>query len=333
MRTEDVSIIVNTWGPRPATAEEMIDVTVHAEELGFYSVGLTHLPILPHADENPPPHLAFIPRQYQDWYIDPLIVLPMMAKATSRIRIGFNVFITAWVHPFVSAKYLASLDVVSGGRLIAGFGLGVAPPPLGICKSLEHIGIGSRDRGQRSSEALEIIARLWTSSAPVTFTGRYYTATDLVVDPKPLQKPMPEVWWAGSGEPSIDRAARYGRYLELAWATPERIKDYYVPRLRAVNQRHGGHAGIALWVPFTLIKGPDASDDTLSQIFWGVGGEQLAGFIGGSVRQCARKLQCFRDAGVDHVVVDLHRHGLDHVGVVHEQMELLVKEVLPLVTS
>jgi alkanesulfonate monooxygenase SsuD/methylene tetrahydromethanopterin reductase-like flavin-dependent oxidoreductase (luciferase family) len=322
------SIAIMTWGHVPPTASEIVEVTQHAEDLGFYSVGLPHLPILPHADENPPPHLIY-PHQVQDNYLDTLVLLPMMAQKTTRVRIGINILIAAWLHPFVSAKYMASMDVVSEGRFIAGFGVGGAGGPGGVCKSLEYLGIPSGERGRMVDEALDLVTQLWTADAPMTFQGRYYRGTHLVIDPKPVQKPYPELWWAGEAKPSLARAAKYARFLELAWIPPNQVRDQYMPALEIANRAHSGSAEVATWLFTNFHPGSDLSPTELSRANWGLQGDRMDAMAAGSTKQAAEKIRAFHQAGVRHFVLDLHRHGFDHVRTIHDQMKLFVSEILP----
>ena len=138
------------------------------------------MPVLPYPEERPPRGgiAGFIPDRYQ---YDALVRLPKLAQATSRIRIGFNVAVTPYLHPYVWAKYLASLDAATGGRVIAGFGLGYGPPQ-GRVPSLESVGIDGRQRGKMADEALELITRLWTADGPLDFEGRYGDQTPIVVE-------------------------------------------------------------------------------------------------------------------------------------------------------
>src|SRR5262245_43190267 len=119
MDMSNFSITIWTWGVQPLTHREGVDVARHAEELGFYSITTGQVPVLPEGFR-----FSQIPAKHGQYQHDPLVLLPMMAERTSRIRIGFNVAVTPWAHPFTWAKYMSSLDVASDGRLIAGFGAG-----------------------------------------------------------------------------------------------------------------------------------------------------------------------------------------------------------------
>jgi alkanesulfonate monooxygenase SsuD/methylene tetrahydromethanopterin reductase-like flavin-dependent oxidoreductase (luciferase family) len=331
MELSDLSVFVMQWGPRPATPREIIDVARHAETLGFYSITIPHVPILPYAEERPPDGFVWrhIPREFRDHQYDALALLPMMAQATDRIRIGLNVAVAAWLHPFVWAKYLASLDAATGGRLIAGFGLGHAQPG-GPTKALDSLGIDGRHRGRMSDEVLECVTRLWTSEDPVSFSGTYYKGVNLAVAPKPVQKPYPELWWAGKAEASIRRAARYGRFLETVWPTPSALREFYLPALARENAKWGGRAEMAALIYTNVLSRGDLPRPELSRRYYGYQGETLDTLAVGSPERCAEVIRNLRAAGVRHFVLDFHRHGLDPVTVVRPQLDAFVARVLPL---
>jgi F420-dependent oxidoreductase-like protein len=125
-----------------------------------------------------------------------MTLLAAMAEATSRVRIGLMVAGTTYRHPGVLAKMATTIDHLSGGRLEFGLGASGAEG--------EHTMLGipfgtPGERIRRLDEALTVCRRLWTEER-VTFAGRYYTLTDAVSNPKPLQRPHPPIWVGGSGE-------------------------------------------------------------------------------------------------------------------------------------
>jgi F420-dependent oxidoreductase-like protein len=134
-------------------------------------------------------------------------MLAAMAEATKRVRIGLMVTGNLYRHPGLLAKLGATVDHLSGGRLEMGIGaawnepefkeLGMEFPPLG-----ERIG--------RFGEAVRVIKRLWTRDR-ASFTGKYYTLTDAIAEPKPVQKPYPPIWIGGSGpQRTLKIVARHG---------------------------------------------------------------------------------------------------------------------------
>jgi F420-dependent oxidoreductase-like protein len=125
-----------------------------------------------------------------------MTLLAAMAEATSRVRIGLMVTGNTYRHPAVLAKMATTIDHLSGGRLE--FGLGAS----GV--EVEHAMLGipfapPGERVRRLGEALTVCRKLWTEERP-SFDGRYYTLTDAVSNPKPLQRPHPPIWVGGGGE-------------------------------------------------------------------------------------------------------------------------------------
>jgi alkanesulfonate monooxygenase SsuD/methylene tetrahydromethanopterin reductase-like flavin-dependent oxidoreductase (luciferase family) len=119
-----------------------------------------------------------------------------MAQATSRVRIGLMVAGNTYRHPGVLAKMATTIDHLSGGRLE--FGLGASGAEV------EHTMLGipfytAGERIRRLAEALTVCRKLWTEER-ASFDGRYYTLTDAVSNPKPLQRPHPPIWVGGAGE-------------------------------------------------------------------------------------------------------------------------------------
>jgi alkanesulfonate monooxygenase SsuD/methylene tetrahydromethanopterin reductase-like flavin-dependent oxidoreductase (luciferase family) len=329
MRLQNFSQYLCNWGAEPQKPRDLIDVARHAEELGFYSVQIPHVPILPYSEERPPHGgiASFIGERYRHYQFDPLVLLPMIAQATSRIRIGFNVVVTPYLHPYVWAKYMASLDAATDGRLIAGFGLGFAPPQ-GEVIALRRLGMDSRKRGKMSDEALDMITRLWTSSDPVEQEGEFWKLRSVMVDPKPVQTPYPELWWAGDSEPAVERAARYAMFLEVMWPTAATIRERFVPALSAANAKWQRNTRISDMIFAEILPHGDISNEEAGKRYHT--GYKKDGLAVGSPETVATTIRKLRDAGVDHFALDMHRHGWHHVRVLHEQMEAFVHKVLPL---
>ena len=335
MNISDFSVFPMQWGVKPAEPTELIDLAIHAEELGFYSFTIPHVPILPHGQERPGigPVMAVwsgIPTEYQDYQYDILVLLPMLAQATSTIMVGSNVLVTPWTHPFVWAKYLASLDAASGGRVIAGFGLGFAAGPGEPIKALDSFGIDGTRRGKMSDEALDFITSLWTADELVSFDGEFYKGVDLAISPKPVQKPYPEIWWAGLAKPSIRRAAQYGGMLEVSYSTVQDVRERLAPGLAAANEKYGGTARLGLHLYGDIRSDGDLSPEDMDRHFYRLEGDGLESVAAGSPETCAEVFRRYHHAGVDHFVLDFHRHGLDHVDTIHGQMERFATEVVPL---
>jgi probable F420-dependent oxidoreductase len=138
-----------------------------------------------------------------DPQLEAMSVMAALAGGTRRLKFGMNVASLGLRDPVVTAKACATIDVLSGGRLLPAFGLGSA-----LSRDYAATGTPTRARGKRADEGLEIMSRLW-SEEHVTFKGDHYQLDDATISPRPVQKPLP-LWLGGSAQQAIERTARWG---------------------------------------------------------------------------------------------------------------------------
>ena len=178
----------------PAAA---IRVAVAAERAGFESLWTAEHVVLP--DSLPPEW----PMRSSDPFIHPAIALAYVAGHTRSIRLATGVIILPQRNAVVLAKELASLDVVSGGRLIFGLGTGYIPQEFAAC------GIPFEERGARTDEGIAVLRDLWTSPKP-RFEGRFYRYGNIDAQPRPIQRPHPPIVVGGMTAPAFRRAVAQG---------------------------------------------------------------------------------------------------------------------------
>jgi probable F420-dependent oxidoreductase len=135
---------------------------------------------------------------------DPLVAMAAVAGRTKRLKFGPSVMVAPGRNPFLLAKQLATLDVVSNGRLVAAFGLGVDAR-----SEAQVFGAERSEAAGRTDEAVRLIRALWTQER-VTFEGTYFQAKDLAIGPKPVQKPAPDIWFGGTSKAAMRRVATIG---------------------------------------------------------------------------------------------------------------------------
>src|SRR6266436_3807536 len=133
-----------------------------------------------------------------------LTLLASYVPITHRIKLGVAVYLLALRSPAVAAKMTATLDVLSGGRLIFGVGVGGENP-----KEFEVSGVPHRERGARVTEAIEVVRALWRDT-PASFNGRFTQFETVSIDPKPVQRPGPPIWVGGRSDAALARAGRQG---------------------------------------------------------------------------------------------------------------------------
>jgi len=149
-------------------------------------------------------HLAFV---WDAPAADPWIVLSAVAASTSQVRIGTAVTPVARRRPHVLAHEVATLDRLSGGRVIFGAGLGGSAAEFGNFGEPTD----AKVRAEMLDEGLDVMKQLW-SGRPVTHHGKHYTVEDVTLAPEPVQSHVP-VWIGGNRPPSLRRAARWDGWL------------------------------------------------------------------------------------------------------------------------
>jgi len=171
-------------------AESIRRVAQLAEELGFDDVWVSDHVIAPAAQTYPTPFIH-----------EPLLSMAWAASATTTIGIGTAVLVVPQYHPVPLANSLATLDALSGGRLVIGAGIGWSRAEF------EALGQDFTTRGRRMDEIVPLLRACWTED-PITFHGQFYELDDIRLLPKPAH-PIP-IWLGGTSERAITRACRLG---------------------------------------------------------------------------------------------------------------------------
>jgi probable F420-dependent oxidoreductase len=196
------------------------DFAQMAEGLGFDSLWLSDHVVHPReGDDTHPIGEAHGRLPAEHPWLEALTALAYVAAVTSRARIGTAVLVVPQRNPVLTAKQLATIDVLSRGRLILGAGIGW------WAEEFEALGTPFPNRGRRMDDYLEVIRQCWTSDHPA-FEGRYYQLKDVGFYPKPVEgRPTgrPPVWIGAYSSPGFKRAGRAGDGLFLSRTPPEQI--------------------------------------------------------------------------------------------------------------
>ncbi|MEU6741897.1 TIGR03619 family F420-dependent LLM class oxidoreductase [Streptosporangium sandarakinum] len=181
--------------------EEVVSFARHAEDCGFEALYLPeHIVLYPGATFGPhevPPSLP---------YVDPLDCLSFVAAATRRILLGTGVLLLPYHHPVILAKRLATIDVLSGGRMrLLTVGLGTLPGEA------DAMGVDFAGRGRRADEAIDVLRLLWGGGEEgVSFEGEFFSFERLVSFPKPSGVTHLPIHVGGSSRAAARRAGRRG---------------------------------------------------------------------------------------------------------------------------
>jgi probable F420-dependent oxidoreductase len=193
-----------------ASGVQAAEVARIAEAAGFESVWTGEHVVLPDPQVAPSPLPAQTPM------LDPAVALAVVATATSRLRLGTGIIILPQRNPLVLAKELASVDVVSGGRLIFGLGIGYLKPEF------DALGVPFAHKGARAMEYLAAMLAMWTAEHPA-FDGRFVSFRGIDAHPRPVQRPHPPIVIGGTTPAAFRRAVAhangwYGFSMDLAQA-------------------------------------------------------------------------------------------------------------------
>ena len=180
--------------------------------------------------------------RHTDSFHEPFVLFGFLAGVTERIGLVSSVIILAQRQTVLVAKQAAAIDVLSGGRLRLGIGIGWN------AVEFEALGENFHDRGRRSEEQIDLLRKLWTSDL-LTFNGRWHTVTDAGLNPLPIQRPIP-IWFGGRAEPLLRRVARLGdgwfplfRPDEEGRALVQQMRDFATEAGRSPDD-----IGIESWV-------------------------------------------------------------------------------------
>ncbi len=159
------------------------------------------------------------------------ITLSVAAGATEHIKLMSTIVLLPLYPAALAAKLGAALDNASGGRYMFGVGVGGEFP-----KEFEACGVPVKERGARTTEALQVIRELWADE-DVTFQGRFNTLNGVTLNPRPLQKPTPPIWVAGRSDAAKRRAALHGDGWLPYMYTPQMLKES-VDSITAIRAEH-----------------------------------------------------------------------------------------------
>jgi probable F420-dependent oxidoreductase len=248
-----------------------------------------------------------------------LIEIAYIAAKTKRLKLVTSVMVVPHRPAVLTAKMLATIDVLSGGRLVVGIGAGW------MREEFEAIGAPDFDqRGKVTDEYLKAFIELWTNDKP-KFSGDWVEFDNIVLSPKPVQKPHPPIWVGGESGPALRRTARIGDVWYPIGTNPANPLDSLprfkaqVARLRKMTQEAG--------------RDPKAVGITLRVTQFGEGTPANAGdgerrLFSGKPAELAADIKALREAGVGHLDFGF---GGDSVEAILGAMQKFRKDVLPLV--
>ncbi|MGO9263651.1 MAG: TIGR03619 family F420-dependent LLM class oxidoreductase [Candidatus Binataceae bacterium] len=182
-----------------ATAEtgDIAAIAREVENLGYESFFIPEHPVIPINFATPVPGGGKLPEHYGRW-MDPLVLLSVAAAVTRRVKLGTGICLLPEREPIITAKAIATLDVVSGGRVVLGVGGGW------LREETEALGTKFGQRWKRLRETVEAMRKLWTEAEP-SYHGELVHFPPVRCEPKPLQKPCPPILLGARGPKALER--------------------------------------------------------------------------------------------------------------------------------
>jgi probable F420-dependent oxidoreductase len=188
---------------RGSSVEAMTEIAQEAEELGFDGIATTDHLLVPRGQ----------PERYERIF-DALVTLGYLAAHTKRVKLITSVIVLFMRNPFVVAKQAATVDQLSGGRLVLGLGVGWQE------QEFANVHMEFRRRGSRMDEALQLFRHLFSGTSE-PFQGRYFSYDDGVFDPLPLQRDRLPIMLGGNSDAAVRRAAQSAELWESTGVDPE----------------------------------------------------------------------------------------------------------------
>jgi probable F420-dependent oxidoreductase len=192
-----------TRGPT-ATRDGILTLAREGERLGLHSAMIADHIVFPVESASPYPYTVDGKHPSAGDALETFSILGVVAGATERLRLVTSVLVLPYRNPVLTAKMVASLDVLSGGRVTLGVGTGWLQEEFEALNSPDFAA-----RGAVTDEWLAMFKQLWCES-PASFEGRFYRYADIRCEPFPVQKPHPPIWVGGHSRAALRRTARYG---------------------------------------------------------------------------------------------------------------------------
>ena len=295
--------VPNNWGVEDP--QEVIKFGVLAEELGYDSIW-----VMDHLFNN-----GYIRERLDDKpYYHPMATLSHISALTSRILLGTSVLVLPYHNPVELAKYAATLDRMSGGRLLLGIGVGAMAPEF------EALGIPLNQRGSLTNESMDLMRELWANEDP-SYTSNRWDFADLKFSPKPAQaisgSPAVPLWVGGSSPGALRRAGRRGDGWHPSGVSAEEfaIGRQQVREVAEAAGRDPDELVMSVRVEVEAHGGPSsqrAADRSR------LPGDDAAGMAAG--------ISAYADAGAQHFALALNTGDVNRI---RDLMHVIAEDVIP----
>ena len=291
--------VPNNWGV--ADVKDVVEFGPLAEKLGFESVW-----VMDHLFNN-----GYIGERLDDKpYYHPLATLSHISATTERILLGTSVLVLPYHNPVELAKYTATLDQMSAGRMVLGVGVGA------MTEEFEALGIPMSQRGSLTNESINIMKELWTHSSS-SYSSSRWSFSEIKFAPKPFQTPHIPLWIGGSSSGALKRVVNLGDGWHPSGVTPE---EFSMGRLEIIelSKRTGRNPEsltMSARVEVEVGSGPSSARAA-----------NRARLSGDNPEEMIAGIEAYRSAGVEHIVLALNSGD---VGRLKETMQQISETIIP----
>lgn len=272
-----------------ATRENVLYIGREAEKVELDSVWVFERLLWPVKPQTPYAGIpdAPIPVEYQS-VLDPLETLTYIAGNTNRISLGTSLIDMFFHNPVTLARRFATLDVLSGGRVIAGLGIGWSKD--------EYIaaGISFKEKGARADEYLQVLKRIWTEDV-VEFKGQFYNIPASKIGPKPVQKPYPPILLGAFSPKTFPRIVNYADgWIPIAGFVPLEQQEQAINTLRETARKANKNPSDIRIVVLTYPNLLDSSSNSSSNP------QRMP--MTGTIDQIGNDIEQIKAMGAEHII-------------------------------
>lgn len=286
-----------------------------ADEYQYDSIWITDHIVIPKVTKSKYPYSqdGSLDLEGAQHYLDALTVMTYLAGVTERVAIGSSVLILPYRNPVLVAKMLATLDVLSRGRVILGVGVGWMREEFAALNLTTF-----EERGAATDEYIQILRELWTKDWP-SYRGRFYSFDEVRFYPKPVQKPHPPIWVGGHTKAAIRRAGRLGDgWHPIGLRPPAGLFPEEYAKAATDLRSQAREAGRDPRTIALSFRAPIRFTD-------GATSGARTPFIG-SKDQIVEDIRAYQRLGVSHLIFDFAGSSVD---AIMEQLHRFTEEVRP----
>lgn len=267
-------VILTGVGPM-AEPERLLRAARKADQLGFHSLWLFDHVAFPTRVSEAYGKLAFTAEMA---FLEPVTTLSYIAAETRQIRLGTGILLLALRHPLHVAKAIATLDVLSKGRAICGVGLGW------LAEEFDAFGIPFRERVGRVREGVQVLRTMW-ADGKLAHQGRYYSFPEVTSYPMPIQRGGPPIWFGGTADAALKRAAELGDGWLGRSGRPDQVQRWITTARQRATELGKHNFSIA------VSASPEITRDEAAQ-FERLGAVQInLSFLSGEAEEIERRME------------------------------------------